>query len=788
MFRIKDIHYALRHIFRYKEYLLLNVVGLALGMASAILIMLWVEHEVKTDKFHANGENIYRIMTIFKFSDEDISIDESVTGPLAPAIEEEVPEVKYAVRVSWKEEVLFRLGDMMFYEEGHFADSSFFKVFSFPFLQGNSATALNNPNSVVISEKLAKKYFGNENAVGNTIRIRSDKEELYTITGVFKDIPSYSSLQFDYILPFAKYIEYNSAFIHWGNFNMMTFMLAEPKSPIAVLDKKITDTYLEHATWKIPTFCVQLFEEAYLHNEYGTSKFNPSGLIVYVRIFSLVALFIVFLACMNYTNLSTAIATRRGREVGVKKVFGSGRRFIFRQFTMEAVTLTVIGFLLAILIIIGVIPYFNRLINSNLTFDLHNYHVILIALGVPILTGILAGAFPAIYMSSFKPIAVLKTSSNSNKGIPLLRKSLVIFQFVITIVFIISSILIFKQIKYIQNKSLGLNEDNVVFFPQSLLIMKHRDAFRHELEQQPGVLSVTYTNMSPLEVNNNTTDPTWRGKPADLIIGIPNMSVDYSFCKTFDVDIIYGRDFNSANPSDTNALLINEKFADIIGLDDPVGEIINYWGRRAPIIGVVKDFHIGSMHRPIEQLMIMNRPGETWLTMVRINGKMRKEALTNIENAFRSFDESVPFEYQFVDEEYAKNYDDEKYLSHLAFLFTILTIIISCLGLFGLALFTAEQRTKEIGIRKSIGAKTNQVMALLTEQFLSWVIISYILASCIAWYGMKIWLEDFAYHTEISWWVFIATGLLTFLIAIITVSWQAYRAANRNPVESLRYE
>lgn len=787
MLQFNDIKYALRHIFRYKEYSLLNVVGLALGMACAILIMLWIEHEVKTDKFHAHGENIYRIMTIFKFSDSDISIDESVTGPLAPALEEEVPEVKYAVRVSWKDEVLFRLGDKMFYEEGHFADSSFFKIFSFPFLQGNSATALNNPNSVVISEKLSKKYFGKENAVGKTIRIRSDKEELYTITGVFKNIPSFSSLQFDYILPFAKYIEYNSGFIHWGNFNMMTFMLTEPNVSTEVLDKKITDTFLAHATWKIPAFCVQAFEEAHLRNDFGTSKYNPTGLIVYIRIFSLVALFIIFLACMNYTNLSTAIATRRGREVGVKKVFGSGRKYVFRQFTMEAVTLTTISFLLAIIIIITVLPYFNQLINSSLIFDLRDYRILSIALGIPILTGILAGIFPAFYMSSFKPLAILK-SNNPRKGIPLLRQSLVIFQFVITTVFIISSILIFKQIKFIQNKSLGLDEDNVVFFPQSFLIMNHRNAFRHELEKQPGVLSVSYTNMSPLEVDNNTTDPTWRGKPADLIISIPNMCVDYNFCKTFDVDIINGRDFNSAYPSDTNAVLINEKFAAIIGLEDPVGEVISFWGRKAPIIGVVKDFHIASMHRPIEQLMIMNRPGNTWLTMIRINGKMRKEALANIESTLRSFDESVPFEYKFVDVEYAKNYDNEKYLSHLALLFTILTVIISCLGMFGLALFTAEQRTKEIGIRKSIGAKSSQVMSLLTEQFLSLVIISYMLATFISWYGMKLWLERFAYHTEISWWVFITTGLITFLITLITVGWQAYRAANRNPVESLRYE
>jgi len=786
--RLKNIIYALRHITRYKEYSLLNVLGLSLGMACAILIMLWIEHEVQTDKFHVNGDNIYVLRKMTKYSDGSTSIDMSMTGPFAPVIEKEVPEVVHAVRVTWDQELLFRLGDKMFYEKGHYADSTFFKVFTFPLKVGNPSSVLEDPNSVVISEKLAEKYYGKENPVGKAIRIRGDKEEEFTITGVFEDVPSYSSVKFDFIIPFAKYYEYNKSWIGWGNFHMMTFLQTQPHVSISTLDQKINEVYDRHGTWELPTFFVQPFKQLHLYGRYEESKDKPTGMILYVRIFSAVALFIIFLACMNYTNLATAIATRRGKEVGVKKVFGSGKKYIFQQFIMEALTLTFFSFILAIILVLLSLPFFNRLIDAELTFDFHNYRIIFIAIVVPIVTGLIAGIFPALYMSSFKPITVLRNFFNPKHGLPQLRQSLVVFQFVITIVFIISSLLIFKQIKFIQNKTLGLNEENVLFFPQSLLIMKHRETFKQELEKQPGVLSVTYTSDSPLQVGSDTSDPSWRGKDPENIFSIPYIRVDQDFCKTFDVDVIAGRDFNKDYASDTNSVLINQKFAEIIGLEDPVGEVLSYWGRKANIVGVVKDFHIGSMRRPIQQLLIINRPNDTWNTMVRIDGKMRREAIRNVEKAFRAFDESVPFDYRFVDEEYAKNYETEKYLSRLALLFTVLSIVISCLGLFGLALFTAEQRTKEIGIRKSIGAKTSQVMALLTKKFLSWVILSFCIASIISYYVMQMWLEGFAYRTTIGAGVFIATGTIAVFIALMTVSWQAYRAANRNPVESLRYE
>lgn len=407
---------------------------------------------------------------------------------------------------------------------------------------------------------------------------------------------------------------------------------------------------------------------------------------------------------------------------------------------------------------------------------------------VPVVTGLAAGVFPAYYLSSFNPVIVLKNILHPRKGKIQIRHVFVVAQFVITIAFIISSIVIFKQINYMQNKTLGLDKDNILYFEQSRQIMKQRNAFKEELIKQPGVISVTYTSDNPFSVGSSTSDPRWRGRNPNDEFSFPYIQVDQDFARTFGAEIIVGRDFSTDYPLDTNCILINQEALKIMNFENPVGEIVDYWGRRANIIGVVKDFHIGNLHIPIRQLIIICRPNDTWFTMIKFNGKMRKEALKNIEKAYRRFENAAPFEYKFLDEEYAKNYENEKYMSRFSSLFTILAIIISCLGLFGLALFTAEQKTKEIGIRKSTGATTGQVVLLLARDFLKLIALSYVIACVLSYYLLHTWLQYFAYRTELSIWIFVAAGLITAAIALITVSWQSWKAANRNPVESLRYE
>jgi len=403
------------------------------------------------------------------------------------------------------------------------------------------------------------------------------------------------------------------------------------------------------------------------------------------------------------------------------------------------------------------------------------------------MTGLIAGVFPAVYLSSFKPIVALKSILRPGKGKIQIRHTLVVFQFIITIAFIVSSFVVQKQINYIQHKKLGLDRDNVIFFPQSSEINKHKEAFKDELEKQPGVISVSYTNNNPLDVNNSTTDPRWRGKNPNEEFLISVITVDQDFARTMGAEIIEGRDFSNDFPTDTNCVLINQEMAKIMQLENPVGETINYWGRKATVAGVVKDFHFNNMHLPIKQMMLICRPNETWLTMIKIKGGKIKETIRNIEKVFLGF-ENIPFEYRFLNVEFNNQYKAEKNLGWLAMVFTVLAIIISCLGLFGLSLFTAEQRTKEIGVRKSNGATTSQVMLLLARDFTKWILLAFVIACSLAYFLLRSWLNGFAYKTNLSWWIFAVTGLIGLAIALITVSWQSYRAASRNPVESLRYE
>jgi putative ABC transport system permease protein len=789
----KNITLAFRHIFTYKAYSFLNIIGLAIGMACAMLIILWVDSELTVNKFHKNAKNIYMLRVHATFTGGQGSVWVSNTSPLGPVVANEVPEVKYSVRITWTNDQLFRSGEKKFFEKGFYADSVFFRVFSFKLLQGDSTTVLNTANSIAISEKLAKKYFGNENPMGKTILVRDRdniREELFTVTGVFKDVTKQSSMEFDYVLPFSKYYQYNKNWLRWGNYNLMLFVQTKTNTNSGVLDKKFTDLLHKYDSWakKNAKIITQPLDAVYLYDDYTDSPKHPSGRIVFVKIFSIVALIIIFLACMNYTNLATALAIKRAKEVGIKKVFGSNRGKLIFNFTLEAILLTFMGFFLSLIIIECSLHWFNDLIGKQIELNYANVRNFAWFLIVPLFTGLFAGTFPALFLSSFNPVVVLKKLISPKKGTLHLRHVLVIFQFTVTIVFIIASFVIVKQVRYIQHKALGLDKDNVIMFDQSMGIIKHRQLFKQELKKQPGIINVSYTGSDPLSVNSSTTDPSWRGKTADQVISFPNMTVDDDFASTLGVEILQGRDFSPDYPSDTNCIFINQEALKIMKLENPIGEIVNYWGRKATIVGIVKDFHINSLRVPIQQLIMINRPSDTWLVMVKVRGNMMKEAIKNIEKTFNDFENNVPFNYRFLDQEYEKRYDQEKYMSRFSNLFTILAIVISCLGLFGLALFTAEQRTKEIGIRKSIGATTVEVVLLLARDFLKWIAISYVLACILSYFILHSWLQNFAYRTTMGIWIFLLTGVMAVVLALITVSWQSFRAASKNPVESLRYE
>jgi putative ABC transport system permease protein len=785
---LKELSNILRHIMRYRVYSLINLLGLSLGISCALLIILWINNEINIDKFHKNADNLYQVMKQMKFSDGETTIDVSITGPLAPVMAAEIPEVEAAVRVTWKQDLLFRIDERAFFEEGFFADSNFFQVFSFELIYGDPATVLKDPNSVVISQKLAKKLFKEKDPLGQILEIQIEDIEPYTVTGIFRDVSSNSSVEFDFVMPFNKYYKIYEQYINWDNWSMMTFILVKSGTTADILNKKINAVHEKHGRWHVPKMFVHPFKKMYLYNDFGDSMNNPSGRILLVRVFSAVSIFILFLACMNYTNLSTALAIKRAKEVGVKKMAGSSRYNLVRLFILESLVLTIIALFVALIVVEFSLPFFNSLIKKEIQLDYLDLKMIGIFILVAIFTGLFAGTFPAIFLSSFKPVTVLKNIYKGSNGGIQLRHILIVVQFVITITFIISSLVIYRQIKYIQNKSLGLDKDNIILFEQNDQIMKHKDVFKEMLLKEPGVLSVSYVSDHPLSISNSTAGVYWRGKDEENDYLISYINVDEDFAETFNIEIIEGRDFSKDYPADTNCVILNEEVKKIMGFDNPIGEIYNYWGRRTSIIGIVKNFHFNSLHNQIDNLMLICRPRDTDGVAVKIKGNMIKKSIRNVEKVFREFENNIPFIYHFVDEQYQEYYEREQYMAKFSNLFAALAIVISCLGLFGLALFTTEQRTKEIGIRKSMGATASQVMLLLTRDFIKWIALSYIIACIIAWYAMNSWLDNFAYRTDIKIWDFIITGFISLAIALLTVSWQSYRGASKNPVESLRYE
>ena len=780
---------AVRHLVRYKEYSLINLVGLTISLACALMIFLWIDHQVSMDKFHKNGESIYMLRARLQFPDGRVAIDRSITSPLAPALISEVPEIKDAVRITWMNRHIFTVGEKSFFENGFYADSTFFRVFSFDLINGDPTTVLNQPNSVAISEKLAIKYFGNTSVIGKTLNIRCNKDELFTVTGVFKDVPITSSLYFDFVLPFSKYYQNNKTMMFWGNYDMMTFVLTGPNVNKTTLKDKMTGVLHKYDEWsrtnKVTIFG-QSLEDMYLYGDFKEGSIEkPSGIIVYVKILILVALLIIILACMNYVNMATALATKRARETGVKKAFGSGRCSLVMQFIAESITLSLVSFVVSCGLVWLFLPGFNQLLQENITCTISNAVIKWIICLVPFITGLMAGIFPAFYLSSYKPVIALKRIYRPGKGNIQLRHALVVFQFVITIVFIISSIVVFRQLKYIRNKNLGLNKDNVVFFNQNTQIPEHREAFKEELKKIPGVLSVSFTFNNPLNVNSTLTCRSSKNPNEELFVSY--MQVDHDFTETLGIEVVMGRNLSSDSPAGANYVLINQEMAKIMGFENPVGQIVKFGESNFTVVGVVKDFHFNNLRVPITQMMMFCGLDRTDKVFVKIKGEGMQETIKAIETKFHGF-ENVPFEYSFLDEAYTKQYQAEQSMSKLLNLFTGIAIIISCLGLFGLALFTAEQRTREIGIRKASGANIGQVMLLLTKDFIKWIVISFIISSPIAFYILNTWLQGFAYRTSLSWWIFLLTGLITASIVLLTVSWLSWKVASQNPVEALRYE
>lgn len=779
---------AWRNLIKNKGFSLINITGLAVGLASAILIMLWIQNEVSTDRFHKNTEHLYQVMENQRYGKGDIFTVQSTPTPLAAALKIEIPGIKYATRVTWGNTHVFHYNDKYIQEYGLYVDTDFLKMFDFPLIHGQPATALSQPQQIIISHTLAKKYFDDENPVGKIFRI--DEEYNYTVTGVFKDVPANSSLQFSFLMPAKDYVSHvlnNEE--QWNNNNIRTYVQLDEKVNPAAVQANLKDMLGRHEKeQRNVNMFLHAAKDWHLRGEFKNGR-SVGGRISYVRLFTAVAVFIVLLACINFMNLATARATRRSKEVGVRKVLGGDRQSLIRQFLSESMLLTVVSGILALLLVIIFLPVFNDRLSQTLTLDFTNPSFVLIFLLIIVITGLIAGSYPAFLLSRFQPVKVLKGITDSIKGKAYwLRKSLVVLQFVVSVVMIIGSIVVYQQIQYISNKNLGYNKNNLVYFSSAGLPGSQYESFKQQLLAINGVQGVTRTSINFTGSNNSTSYVEWKGKITRTEVLFSIVNADHDVLHTMGIEFKEGRAFRKDFATDTSAFIINEEAARRMNLKPPVaGQEITLWDRKGPIIGVAKDFHISSIHRSIEPVILMARDW-TWAFFVRMDGSKTASTLNAIEIAYKKRLPDRPFNFEFMNAEYQKMYQSEMQIGILAKWFSVLAVFISCLGLYGLVSLAASQKTKEIGIRKVLGATVTNILTLISKDFLKLVIIGGAMAFPIAWWTMDNWLQDFAYRIELQWPVFVAAVALAFLIALITIVSQAFKAANTNPVKNLRTE
>ena len=776
-----------RNLWKNKGYSFLNIFGLAIGIACAALIFLWVEDEVNYNSYYSNKENLYKIKDHQTYDGTTFTFD-ATPGPLAAGIKNEIPGIKNTARYTFGNQLLFSVGEKNINEQGNYVDSSFLKMMQLQFLKGNPSTAFLQLNSVVISEKMARKFFNSTDVLGKSIKV-NNKED-YIITGVIKDLPENVTLKFQWLAPFQNFENENNWLLNWGNNGVATFVETEPHADIAAINKKLynyLDTKAKDLTAKFEIYPMSRWR---LYDSWQNGK-EVEGRIKYVKLFSLIAWIILIIACINFMNLSTARSEQRAKEVGVRKVLGAGKNNLVFQFIGESLLMAFLSAIFAVLLIFLALPSFNNLVEKHLTMALGNpFHTGALLL-IALICGMVAGSYPAFYLSSFNPVKVLKGLKIKTSGSAgFVRKGLVITQFAVSIILIISTLIIFQQLQHIKNRDLGYNKNDLIYTPIQGNLKSGFNVVKNDLKATGAVEDVALSSSTILNLSSNTGDFSWQGKDPNkqVLITIESASPDY--ISTMGLKLKEGRNFNPEIKSDSGNVIINETLAKIINNKNIIGSLISRDGsENYTVIGVINDFVYNDMYAEGAPLMLFADTSNTNVLSVRIKPSVpTKVALSKIENVIKKDNPGYPFEYKFVDDSFAKQFATETLIGKLAMVFAILAIFISCLGLFGLAAYTAERRTKEIGIRKVLGASAKGLAGLLSSDFLKLVVVACLIAFPLAWWMMNNWLESYAYRIEMDCTVFIMAGLLAIVIAILTVSFQAIKAALANPVKSLRSE
>jgi len=777
---------ALRHIRKNKGFSLLNLLGLSLGLAGAIFILLWIQDEISYNKFNSRYENLYQVLENQNY-DGKIFTFSSTPGLLASSMQAEIPEVKKACRIDWGNRWLFSKNDKPIYESGNLVDPEFFDLFSFDFIFGNPKAALPNEHSIVITENLAKKFFGSENPVGKYLSV-NDKSE-FMITGVVKDPPLNSSIQFKWLASFKIFESKNDGWRIWTNNSMQTFVELKPNISLEAFNTKFKGYIKNKSSDSNAEPLLLAMKDWRLRNRFEGGK-QSGGRIEYVRLFGVIALLLILIACINFMNLATARSEQRSKEVGLRKVMGAKRTNLITQFIGESVVMAFISMLIACLLVALFLPLFNALVTKQLSLGFDKPMQWILFSIITLFCGVVAGSYPSIYLSSFKPVSIFRGYlKNSGSGPALVRKALVITQFVMSIVLAISTIVIYRQIEHVKKRNLGYNKDNLLYLSQRGKMNKNLSVIEQDLLATGLVSHAAGSNQTVLEMGNNTSGISWEGKSDSKEVLITTDFVGPDYISTIGMELISGRDFYKHSQIDSTHVLINETLAKLMGKKNPVNTVLTWDTTKFTVVGVVKDFVFNNMYKSPDPVVLFCYERLTNNYFIRLNENTDLEnALTKIEAVLKKDNPGYPFEYNFLDDDFNKQFKSEMLISKLSRLFAVLTIFISCIGLFGLAAYTAERRTKEIGIRKVLGATVKSLVTLLSKDFLKLVLISFVIASPLAWYIMNKWLQDYAYRIDIGFWVFIASGSLAFIIAFLTVSSQAVKAALANPVKSLRSE
>jgi ABC-type antimicrobial peptide transport system permease subunit len=789
-----------RSLLRERQFTLLNLIGLSTGLACALLIWLWVNNERSIDHFNKHDERLYQVIKTSVNGDGTIDTHETTPALMAQSMAADFPEVEYAVPVVIESENgIIGTPDKKVKTKARFAGKDFFRIFSYPILDGNSNDVLSDPMGVMLSDQLALKLFNTTTGLTGKVLIWNGEPEIsgpYHITGVFKAPAADATDQFDLLFSFDHY--YSTFWKQYGldvwySNNPSTYLLLRKGTNVTAFNDKIKDysrkkliaTNAKDAVPYEGDMFVQRYSEKYLHNLYDNGKI-AGGRIQYVRLFSIIAVFIIVIACINFMNLATARANAKMKEVSIRKIIGARRGSLILQYIAEATFMALLSLCVAILIVWLLLPEFRNITGKDLHFDFSAYTILSI-IAIALISGLLAGSYPAIYLSGFRPAAVLKNSSDPAGGQALIRKGLVVFQFAVSVVFIVAVMVVYRQMDLVQKKNLGFSKDNVIYFSAEGNVFNDFKIFLNELKKIPGVVNASGMDGDLVGNHSGGGGISWAGQATGQGIEFDGLDVNYDWVETFGMQLKEGRTFSRKYGGDSSSVLFNETAIKAMRLNDPVGKKVTMFGKEKTIVGVLKDFNYESLYRKPGPFFVRFEPKNTSVVVKIKNGTM-EQTLARVKDVYQSFNKGLAFEYKFIDDDFAKLYASERRVAVLSKYFAGLAIIISCLGLFGLSAFTAQKRQKEIGIRKVIGAAAHDIAFMLSKDFLKLVLLALTIALPVAWWLMNSWLNAFEYRITVGADIFALAIFATIIVTIATISFQSVKASLANPVKSLRTE